>query len=134
MSCCPAIALMDFTNGTRSSRAALSRFFSRTKTKTRIVAKITSNPATGKGNRSLVAPRSGKMVSTSIRRANPIVPMMAAIPPMVLITPFASDRYSPGIVSGIKATTGPRADCLNTLRKKTVTISADRLIAAAYGK
>ncbi len=99
----------------------------------RITDTITSTPAIRKGSFRSVLPMSGRSMERSMSLASPTVPMIAPSPPMVLMTPLASDRYSPGIVSGMSATTGPRPDCLNTFSMNRMMIRRASPFAAAKG-
>ena len=119
--------------GTRSSAALSELLFSRTKANTSMVAITTRIPAMGKGRRYFVLPMRGRLRSRPMRRARPSVLMMAPRAPMVLMTPFASERYSPGMVSGIRATTGPRTDCLKMFRPKTMMSIERRALDATWG-
>ena len=78
-------------------------------------------------------PMIGRSMSMFMSGASATVPTIAAMPPIMLITPFASDRYSPGMVSGMSATTGPRAACFTAFRRKSTVISAARPAPAANG-
>ena len=69
----------------------------------------------------------------SIMGARITVPTIAAMPPIVLMTPFASDRYAPGIVSGMSATTGPRAACFAEFSRNSTTMSTTSVVPAAKG-
>ena len=62
------------------------------------------------------------------------VAMMPAAAPAMLMTPLASERNSPGMISGMRATTGPRAPCLNTLSATMSAMRAARELAAAKGR
>ena len=75
----------------------------------------------------------GSTVSTSMSRAKNKVPTIAAMFPIVFITPLPCERNSAGTISGIKATTGPRTDCLNKFNKASTIISALKECCAEYG-
>ncbi|MPM09804.1 hypothetical protein SDC9_56127 [bioreactor metagenome] len=134
LSCSPKITFKDDNIGTFFSVCACSTaFFSFTKKKSRMTASNTSSDEMGNARISFVGPRPGKLMGISIKRAKPTVPTMVAMPPMVLMTPFASLRRSPGIISGMRATTGPLTACLNRLSTKTRTMSSQRLKRAEMG-
>ena len=95
---------------------------------------ITNTEATGNARMSVTGcAEPGILTGTSISLASPMVPSIVAIPPIVFMTPLASDLRSPGTISGMRATTGPLTDCLHRLKQKTSAISSTREERAENG-
>ena len=134
----PTTCLSDWRMDSFFSFAAFSRGTwlerSLTKMKRRTTARMTKSEATGKARISFTGSSCpGSLMYTSIRRARATVPRMVAIPPIVLMTPLASLLRSPGTMSGMRATTGPRTACLERLKQKTSAIRSQREESAEKG-